>query len=182
MKHREKTTEKLLLIIANILDFTENAVSLNRFMAAQYTPQLHSYRNLVNHWFQNKERRKRIRKAFYNLVRIGYIRMVFYKRQHGFILTPKGEKKLLKLKLCNANKDKLPHDQWLMVFFDIPEKERQKRETFRKTLRIMGFEPLQKSIWVTRYNVLKELREVIKKQELKKYAKQLLVKEIHKTK
>jgi len=65
-----------------------------------------------------------------------------------------------------------------MVFFDIPERLKREREFLRANLRLLGFEPLQKSIWVTRDDVRTELRTLLKTRQLGEHVKLLLVKEL----
>lgn len=179
MKYKTNLTEKVLLSMADLIDSTGNAVSFKKAMAAEYTPSMHPFHNLVEGWWDNKNKRKKLYKTISNLLRSGYIQRKISKKSTGFIITPKGEKKLLKINLKELKKTKLPNDQWLMVFFDIPEKEKTRRELFRRTLKYLGFAPLQKSIWVTRYSLLDELKKIIKIQNLQKYAKLLIVKEIN---
>jgi DNA-binding transcriptional regulator PaaX len=52
---------------------------------------------------------------------------------------------------------------WRVVIFDIPEKERKLREMLRYYLKTAGFVYWQKSVWVTVFDIQKELEEVIKK-------------------
>lgn len=58
---------------------------------------------------------------------------------------------------------------WRMVIFDIPEKNKKVRKALRKTLRILEFYPLQKSVWVSKSNYTKELRKWVKDLELTNY-------------
>ena len=51
---------------------------------------------------------------------------------------------------------------WLAIAFDIPEKKRRARELLRRELRTMHFVEAQKSIWVTPYDVEKELLVLLK--------------------
>lgn len=92
-------------------------------------------------------------------------------RIKGYIETPKNGKKIL-LKLTDKGKQeiilrKLLDDRkwdgkWRIVIFDIPERQRFLRHAFRYQLREFEFKPLQKSVWIGRKNVTKELRNFIK--------------------
>jgi hypothetical protein len=78
-------------------------------------------------------------------------------------VTPKGREKIIK----NSLKDKLNKEIewngfWLAIAFDIPEKKRRARELLRRELRTMHFVEAQKSIWVTPYDVEKELLVLLK--------------------
>lgn len=52
--------------------------------------------------------------------------------------------------------------KWRLVIFDIPEKRRQARNLLRNSLKKWGFTPWQQSLWVTKKNCTKPLREFIK--------------------
>ena len=53
--------------------------------------------------------------------------------------------------------------KWRFVIFDIPEKRRLARDLLRIKLKAWGFKPWQQSVWVTKKNCTKLLREYIKK-------------------
>ena len=65
-----------------------------------------------------------------------------------------------------------------MVLFDIPEKKKKERESFRRMLQYLGYKKLQRSIWVCPYDVLRETKDLIKRYNLKPYVELLLVKKI----
>lgn len=62
-----------------------------------------------------------------------------------------------------------------MVFFDVPEAKRKTRDLLRRELRSLGFQSVQKSVWVTRQHVGKQLQELIDLLEVRRYVKPLLV-------
>lgn len=67
-------------------------------------------------------------------------------------------KSILNLKLKKKKWEK----KWVIVFFDIPEEERNKREYLRNFLKEIGFYPYQKSVYVFPYECKKEI-DLIKK-------------------
>lgn len=52
--------------------------------------------------------------------------------------------------------------RWRVVIFDIPEKRRGARDVLRYRLKQWGFTPWQRSVWVSRKNCTKPLRDYIK--------------------
>jgi len=50
---------------------------------------------------------------------------------------------------------------WIIVFFDIPEKERRTCNFFRRTIKDLGFVCWQRSVWVTINKIEEPLREFI---------------------
>ncbi|MBI2086384.1 hypothetical protein HYT74_03520 [Candidatus Daviesbacteria bacterium] len=92
-------------------------------------------------------------------------------REKGLIELVSDEK--LAYRLTNAGKNKavweaiamddLPWDgRWRVVVFDIPEDRRQARNILRASLKKWGFAPWQQSVWATKKNCTKPLREFIK--------------------
>lgn len=53
--------------------------------------------------------------------------------------------------------------KWRMVIFDIPEKRRSVRDVLRTRLKELGFKRWQQSLWVSKKNCTKPLRDFIKK-------------------
>lgn len=86
-------------------------------------------------------------------------------------LTDKGREKALmsKLLLDDSNWD----GKWRIVIFDIPEKRRVTRDILRQKLKSWGFIPWQQSVWVTKKDCTKLLREFIKSIGIKDWVKVL---------
>lgn len=59
--------------------------------------------------------------------------------------------------------------KWRVVVFDIPEKNRRVRQALRMGLRMLEFKPLQKSVWVSKVDCMKELRKYIRELSLSTY-------------
>jgi len=119
-----------------------------------------------------KERRQRQELAQY---RKRYARFLYRLRQDGLIkgkeqksgklvtLTPKGRKKLMALKERYAGRlpevsayDKNESDKFIIVVFDIPERERKKRDWLRSVLKNIGLKLVQKSVWMGKVKVSKD--------------------------
>lgn len=64
--------------------------------------------------------------------------------------------------ILNLKKKKKWQGKWFMVVFDIPEKERRKRNYLRSFLREIGFYPYNQSVYVFPYECEKEV-SLIKK-------------------
>lgn len=65
--------------------------------------------------------------------------------------------------------DKKWDGKWRLVIFDIPEKRRQARNLLRNSLKKWGFIPWQQSVWATKKNCTKPLREFIKSVGIKEW-------------
>lgn len=93
-------------------------------------------------------------------------RLVDYcEKQDGnveIILSEKGKKKVLEFDIDKIKiiKPIRWDGKWRVVFFDIPEKRRAERNILRNKLKELGFEELQKSIFLYPYPCLDEINFV----------------------
>ena len=129
----------------------------------------------------------RIKRQLLGLTQKGYFDISEKNNKTFFKLTPKGHNLIEWLKFVTG---KIKWDgQWRILIFDIPEKERYKRNYLRMKLSELGFKQLQQSVWVTPYplpesfsNFVKNLRvrpylysitanHINRENELKKYFK-----------
>ncbi len=76
-------------------------------------------------------------------------------------LTDKGRTKALKSKILLE--DEKWDGKWRIVIWDIPEKRRTVRDVLRKQLKSWSFTQWQRSVWATKKNCAKPLREFINK-------------------
>ena len=108
-------------------------------------------------------------------------------REKGYLETPKDGRKIL-LKLTDKGKQELIlrkllenkkwDGKWRIVIFDIPEKYRSVRNTFRSQLKMWEFIQLQKSVWIGKQDVTKELRKFVKDLNIDEWVKILVATEI----
>lgn len=87
------------------------------------------------------------------LKRDGFIR----KEGKKVSFTEKGRIAYLKLKIERC--ELLSKDEVCLVVFDVPEKERRLRKFIRDFLSLLGFFPIQKSVWMSMFDATKELNE-----------------------
>lgn len=79
----------------------------------------------------------------------GYFDISVKNNKSFFRLTPKGKNlvELLKFALGKIKWD----GRWRILIFDIPEREKYKRNFLRRKLHELGFKQLQESVWITPY-------------------------------
>ncbi len=170
--------DQLLLFVADVLDFHRRFTRLSLVGAVSGDPRLYRHRRLMVRYLRHRRERARIQKALYGLKRRGYLQERVLGESRGYLVTPKGGLRLLTLRLVpDSALRRLPGGKWLMVFFDVPETLRRQRDQFRGVLKSLGFEQVQRSVWVTPYQVQAELRELIHLLNFQSYAKPLLVEE-----
>lgn len=98
-------------------------------------------------------------------------------REKGLIekTTLKDENKII-LKLTEAGREFLLiskedneiewDGKWRIVVFDIPEKQRTIRNILRSRLKMWGFSPWQQSVWASKKNITKKLRNLVKELDI----------------
>ncbi|MBI4059423.1 hypothetical protein HY404_04265 [Candidatus Microgenomates bacterium] len=104
-------------------------------------------------------------------------------RQRGLIAqeSKRAEKIILKLtkdgrKLTRFLKDEKSNwdGRWRVVIFDIPEDKKRVRNILRWRLKTWGFVCWQKSVWATKRNIEKPLREFVKELEVEEWVQVLV--------
>ena len=163
--------EITLKFLEEIKDFVDSGADLFEvFLRAGYGASAGKLRYEFSK--AQKERRQRQELVQY---RKRYARFLYRLRQDGLIkgkeqksgklvtLTPKGRKKLMALKERYAGRlpevsayDKNESDKFIIVVFDIPERERKKRDWLRSALKNIGLKLVQKSVWMGKVKVSKD--------------------------
>lgn len=122
---------------------------------------------------------KRARRNFYRyLYKLEKDKLIARKGQ-GWTTTKTGERKykdILKRLLLRKREYKCEPDSTIkLVMFDIPEKQRAKRQWLRETLRELNFKPLQKSVWMGKVKLPKSFIEDLESLDLLDYVEVLAV-------
>ena len=101
-------------------------------------------------------------------------RSIYLAREKGWIrpgelkITEEGRRRIQGRLPKNAE-NKLWDGKWHIALFDVPEKQRSKRDALRQFLRRLGFGKLFESTWISPYNFLGEASEFIKSSDLDPY-------------
>lgn len=107
-----------------------------------------------------KAERTRVRSGVYSLQRGGFAR--WNKDTQTVCLTERGVAEVIKYVMKNKFSTVKWDGKWRIITFDIKEKTRGDRNYLRRQLRWIGFQELQKSVWVFPYEVRDELKEFIR--------------------
>lgn len=141
--------EALLEIAANTADgCIQTALD---FLEPSITKQHYYNKNIA------KITRQNIHAAKKRLMENGCLEKIENKGGTYYRITLRGRKKIEKLLFDQEKWD----GQWRIVMFDIEETERRKRNFLRRKLKEMGFKQLQKSVWVSPFDVIEEVRELV---------------------
>lgn len=87
-------------------------------------------------------------------------------------------KRSIKLILDFKKKKKIWNGKWFIVFFDVPENERVKRDYLRKLLKYLGFYQYQKSVYIFPYECEKEINLIKKIVDGSKYMRYIIAEKI----
>lgn len=96
-------------------------------------------------------------KALYELKRRGYLEEVEIKGRKALRLTLKGKIRVI----GRLKKPRKWDGQWRLIAFDIEEKRKKTRNLFRLKLNELGCQPLQKSLWISPYDVSESIEKLI---------------------
>lgn len=150
MGSRTSLTNFILLILEKSVD---GFIRLDHFTN---NPHLYAYYG----WWDRPLKKSALSQAFKRLRENGLVEFIDDK-EIIFRLTDKGKDKALWTKIRFV--DEKWDGKWRLVIWDIPEKRKLIREMLRSKLKQLGFIQFQKSVWGTKKNCTKELREFIKK-------------------
>jgi len=104
------------------------------------------------------EYRNHLYKNIYNLNKSPY----FDVKDGKFYLNYKGRIEIIRQIIKDKRGIRLWDHKWRAIIFDVPEKNRHERNFLRKELKWMGFKELQHSVWITPYDIEKELLCLLK--------------------
>jgi hypothetical protein len=84
------------------------------------------------------------------------------KYEHGITITVLGKKRLERANYHDIEvQQPAKWDQkWRLVIFDIPEERKQARNALAAKLRSMGFQPLQRSVWIHPFSCHPEIEAI----------------------
>jgi len=152
-KTREKITDLTLAILDGVLrlgDGTFNA----------FVDQRTFYKDLHDAEFARNQIVDRVR----NLIDRGYIEAEEESGRSSIRLTRKG-----KIKRLEKITDNEIDGKWRFISFDIPEKLKALRLRLTRSLRRIGFKPVQKSLWACPFVKADEVDLIVKELGLGKY-------------
>lgn len=130
-------------------------------------------------YYQRKRQRRSFSKFVYDLKEGGYLKERRVRNRKALAITPKGMRKIsrisrkIKMRILSERKD----NRLQMIMYDIPEPRKDDREEFRESLKLLGYTRLQKSVWISRYDVFKETQELIRVHRVTRQVRLFLVEE-----
>ena len=170
-------TDEFLWIVYSLMEIGEETFDA-MFLSIPKSMRESVELNRLKKEYERKKRRWAFIRLVNYLKRNGYIKIEGLKEKKAIMLTEKGTEKLLKARF-RAEKGKRRKDgKWVMIIFDIPEKERHLRTIFRKYLYLLKFKMLQQSVWICPFAVSEKIKNVIRCYSLDSYIKIFLIEPI----
>lgn len=118
-----------------------------------------------------KLQRQRAANVAYQLKKTGYIEKVIDKNgEVYFRFTDKGKTRLIREIPLLRFQTKPWDGKWRQVVFDIPEEMRAKREKLRDKLLSLGFGMLQRSVYITPFDISEQVADFLEEHNLSEYA------------
>ncbi len=96
----------------------------------------------------------------------GYIETEKQKAHTILKLTDKAKNEAILRKIINSE---VWDGKWRIVMFDIPETNKKTRDILRSRLKVWEFQQLQKSVWITKKNIIPILKDFINELGLEKW-------------
>ncbi len=128
--------------------------------------------------YQREMGRREFNNFIYYLKRKNYIKAKNLENKKGFIITKYGLSKALKASFIENKNNKRKDKKWIMLIFDMPSKNRKKRDLMRSILINLGYKMFQQSVWITPYDVSEKTEKLLQLYSLDNYVKILLIEEI----
>ncbi len=134
----------------------------------------------TNAWVSEQYKRKS-KKDIYNsarnLKKQGWLKVVEKNGKRFLKLTRQGELELL-LREAVLSHPRKWDGNWRIVMFDIPESSKEKRNSFRRLLKKIGFKSLQASVFVSPFSLNREAVSFLKQSGLIRYIRMIKAMEI----
>ncbi len=98
----------------------------------------------------------------------------------GILLTKGGVQKALDtgIKMDLKERKKRDDGKWIMIIFDIPKKDQQKRWILRSVLKNLGYKVFQKSVWITPYDVFESTQKLMQSHGLDSFVRIFLIEKL----
>ncbi len=171
-------TDKFLWDVYKALEQTGDVID---FVIAPRHTKLDRLLGLQNPIFEKYRHEKngaKFSKLVYYAKRNNYIKEENLKSKQGFLLTKKGLSKALKASFLIEGKPKRKDGKWIMLIFDVPEKQKRRRNLLRSILHNLGYKLFQKSVWISPYDVAEKTENLLQLHSLGSYVKIFLIEEI----
>lgn len=118
-----------------------------------------------------RQQQRELRRITYYMKNRGLISYSTRDYENGIILTEKGKQRLKRMDYAKLHVTKPRHwdKKWRLVFFDIPETMKARRNQLNLKLKKLGFKQLQLSIWIHPFPCRSEIEAVCETIKIREY-------------
>ncbi len=118
-----------------------------------------------------RQQERELRRIIYYMKNRGLIKYEPRDYEHGIRLTKAGKDRLKKSRYSAISIKRPPKwdKKWRLVFFDIPESQRGRRNALIQKLKLLGFRQLQYSIWIYPFDCRAEIEAVCEYLNISRY-------------
>ncbi|MBI2123868.1 MAG: CRISPR-associated endonuclease Cas2 [Candidatus Wildermuthbacteria bacterium] len=116
--------------------------------------------------YEKKQRKKTFSQFVSYLKARGYIKIPEGKSISFFQLTEKGRRRAFEGQARTAELPLRKDGKMIMLMFDIPKNKDRVRHVFRSRLEFLGYQMLQKSVWISSKDVLEETERAVREYDL----------------
>lgn len=116
--------------------------------------------------YKRKKRGRTFSQLISNLKRTGYIKVPEGKALSAVLLTKKGREMALQGKIKITGLSPRKDGKMILLMYDIPKVKQNIRHAFRSRIEFLGYQLLQKSVWVSDKDVLEETERAIREYDL----------------
>jgi CRISPR/Cas system-associated endoribonuclease Cas2 len=170
----------------NLLEAIENRdVTTTDLLGAFLSAGYGASRNRIEYIARQNQRARNRKQKEWDAYR-RYCNLIYRLRRDGLVQTSTSNKKKTisitekgRFKLALIRERNIPkfsetvatkeHYKTCVVIFDIPEKEKSKRDLLRDALKKIGLHMLQKSVWIGKFNIPKELIDYLRRLQIIEY-------------
>jgi DNA-binding transcriptional regulator PaaX len=168
-------------LMDNLLKFVAGGGFLTTALAAPNAVQVFDksmYRLLKK--LDKRAQQRELRRAIHYMKTRGLIKYDTRDYEHGIELTKAGKEHLVKrnYETMNLAIPKKWDKKWRLVFFDIPEDIKTKRNVLTLKLKSLGFRQLQKSIWIHPFSCRPEIEAVCEVLDIRRFVTLVEITEI----
>lgn len=161
MKKLLRSRDILLLGVANVIDIFEEIQNPLGLVS-------NAYKNFYG-WVPERYKKHDFNHLVWRSLKTGYIEKVIKNDLPYYRLTSEGQKKIQRDFPLMTMQKRVWDKKWRMVLFDIEETNKRIRERLRNKLRELGFGMLQKSVFISPYNVAQDFVEFVESLDLSEF-------------
>ena len=145
--------------------------------ATSYQRARRPVRGFQTNWAEQYRKRQAFHALLNKLKRDGFIAQKEKRKGALWHITPSGARRLARIKEKSVGSVALPLPHYtpggdkaiVIIAFDVPEKERRKRQWLRSALHSLEFEKIQQSVWIGKRSIPTEFVKDLKKYSMLSY-------------